>query len=135
MTRTTSKATAMSGDADRAPRFETYDCSDGCPVEAALELIGGKWKGLALYHLSDGTKRFNELKRLAGSVTQRTLTKQLRELEADGLISRTVYPVVPPKVEYALTDKGEALVPVLMALRNWGIEYALPDPTASAGRP
>jgi len=56
-------------------------------------------------------------------------------LEADGLISRTVYPVVPPKVEYALTDKGEALVPVLMALRNWGIEYALPDPTASAGRP
>jgi len=135
MTRTTSKATAMSGDADRAPRFETYDCSDGCPVEAALELIGGKWKGLALYHLSDGTKRFNELKRLAGSVTRRTLTKQLRELEADGLISRTVYPVVPPKVEYALTEKGEALVPVLMALRNWGIEYALPDPTASAGRP
>jgi len=125
----------MSGDADRAPRFETYDCSDGCPVEAALELIGGKWKGLALYHLSDGTKRFNELKRLAGSVTRRTLTKQLRELEADGLISRTVYPVVPPKVEYALTEKGEALVPVLMALRNWGIEYALPDPTASAGRP
>jgi len=135
MTRTTSKATAMSGDADRAPRFETYDCSDGCPVEAALELIGGKWKGLALYHLSDGTKRFNELKRLAGSVTRRTLTKQLRELEADGLISRTVYPVVPPEVEYALTEKGEALVPVLMALRNWGIEYALPDPTASAGRP
>ena len=111
---------------DRAQRFKVYDCSEGCPVEAALELIGGKWKGVALYHLTDGTKRFNELKRLAGSVTQRTLTKQLRELEADGLISRTVYPVVPPKVEYALTDKGQSLVPILMALRNWGIEHALP---------
>ncbi len=109
----------------RANRFDTYDCSEGCPVEAALELIGGKWKGVVLYHLSDGTKRFNELKRLSGSVTQRTLTKQLRELEADGLISRTVYPVVPPKVEYALTDKGRSFVPVLMALRDWGIEHAL----------
>ncbi|MEL6372618.1 MAG: helix-turn-helix domain-containing protein [Pseudomonadota bacterium] len=110
----------------RAPRFESYRCSEGCPVEAALELIGGKWKGLVLYHLADGTKRFNALNRLAGSVTQRTLTKQLRQLEADGLVSRTVYPVVPPKVEYALTAKGEALVPILMALRAWGLEHALP---------
>ncbi|MEM9724762.1 MAG: helix-turn-helix domain-containing protein [Pseudomonadota bacterium] len=107
-------------------RFDRYDCSDGCPVEAALEQIAGKWKGLALYHLTDGSKRFNELKRLAGTVTQRTLTKQLRELEADGLISRTVYAVVPPKVEYALTAKGEALAPLLMALRDWGVEHALP---------
>ena len=113
----------------RATRFDAYDCSEGCPVEAALELIGGKWKGVVLYHLSDGTKRFNELKRLSGSVTQRTLTKQLRELEADGLISRTVYPVVPPKVEYALTDKGQSFVPVLMALRDWGIDHALPQAT------
>ena len=112
---------------DRVPRFDRYDCSPGCPVEASLELIGGKWKGVALYHLVDGKKRFNELKRLAGSVTQRTLTKQLRELEADGLISRTVYPVVPPKVEYALTPKGESLVPILMALRDWGVEHALSD--------
>ncbi|KIT16618.1 winged helix-turn-helix transcriptional regulator [Jannaschia aquimarina] len=111
-------------DADRACRFERYDCSDGCPVEAALEQIGGKWKGLALYHLAAGTKRFNELKRLCGTVTQRMLTKQLRELEADGLISRTVHPVVPPHVDYALTAKGEALVPVLTALRTWGIAHA-----------
>ncbi|MEL6316555.1 MAG: helix-turn-helix domain-containing protein [Pseudomonadota bacterium] len=107
-------------------RFERYDCNGGCPVEAALEQIAGKWKGLALFHLADGPKRFNELKRLAGSVTQRTLTKQLRELEADGLISRTVYAVVPPKVVYALTPKGAALTPVLMALRDWGAAHALP---------
>ena len=112
--------------ADRSRRFEAYDCSEGCPVEAALEEIGGKWKGLALFHLTSGTKRFNELKRLCGTVTQRMLTKQLRELEADGLVTRTVFPVVPPKVEYALTRKGEALAPILFALREWGIEHALP---------
>lgn len=113
---------------DQPPRrrFNRYDCSAGCPVEAALEQITGKWKGLALYHLADGKKRFSELKRLAGTVTQRTLTKQLRELEADGLVSRTVFAVVPPRVEYALTEKGAALVPVLMALRSWGAAYALP---------
>ncbi len=117
----------------RVQRFDSYDCSEGCPVEAALELIGGKWKGVALFHLSEGTKRFNELKRLCGAVTQRTLTKQLRELEADGLVRRTVYPVVPPKVEYALTEKGESLVPVLMALREWGRNHALPYRAAKAG--
>ena len=119
-------APTPSGDADRVQRFADYDCSDGCPVEAALELIGGKWKGVALFHLIDGRKRFNELKRLAGTVTQRTLTKQLRELEADGLISRTVHPVVPPKVEYALTEKGATLTPILHALRAWGLKHALP---------
>jgi len=113
-------------DADRAPRFDAYDCSAGCPVEAALEIIGGKWKGLALYHLTSGTKRFSELKRLSGAITQRSLTKQLRELEADGIVTRTIYPVVPPKVEYALTDKGRALVPILMALKAWGEVHALP---------
>lgn len=128
MSRSDPKPSDVSRERARAPRFAVYDCSDGCPVEAALELIGGKWKGLALYHLSGGTKRFNELKRLAGSVTQRTLTKQLRELEADGLVRRTVYPVVPPKVEYTLTAKGEALVPVLVALRDWGTEHVLARP-------
>ena len=111
----------------RQKRFSRYDCSAGCPVEAALEVIGGKWKGLALYHLADGPHRFSALKRLCGSVTQRTLTKQLRELEADGLLTRTVYPVVPPKVEYALTAKGEALIPILRALREWGAAHALPS--------
>ena len=101
-------------------RFERYDCSRGCPVEATLERIGGKWKGVALYHLLEGTKRYNELKRDVGNVTQRMLTKQLRELESDGLIVRKVYPVVPPHVEYSLSDKGRTLEPILLALRDWG---------------
>ncbi len=104
-------------------RFERYDCSLGCPVEAALEQIGGKWKGIALYHLLDGTKRYNELKRDVGNVTQRMLTKQLRELESDGLVVRKVFPVVPPHVEYSLSEKGRTLEPVLLALRDWGEAY------------
>ena len=78
--------TVDTSDADRRQRHDAYDYSEGCPVEAALELIGGKWKGVALYHLMQRTIRFNELKRQMHSVTQRMLTKQLRELEADGLI-------------------------------------------------
>ncbi|WP_300380916.1 helix-turn-helix domain-containing protein [Henriciella sp.] len=104
-------------------RFTEYDCSAGCPVEAALEQIGGKWKGVTLFHLLDGVKRFNELQRNVGSVTQRMLTKQLRELEDSGLVHREVYPVVPPKVEYSLTPKGETLRPILMALKAWGEEH------------
>ncbi|MEM7525877.1 MAG: helix-turn-helix domain-containing protein [Pseudomonadota bacterium] len=115
-----------SAPSDRIARFEAYDCSNGCPLEAALEMISGKWKVLALYHLIDGPKRFNALRRLAGTVTQRTLTKQLRELEVDGLIIRTVYPVVPPKVEYALSPKAQALTPILLAMRDWGEAHALP---------
>lgn len=107
-------------------RFENYDCSRGCPVEAALEIIGGKWKGVVLFHLLQGTLRFGELQRAVGGVTQRVLTKQLRELEADGLVERTVFPVVPPKVEYCLTERGQSLEPILMALQSWGIEHALP---------
>jgi DNA-binding HxlR family transcriptional regulator len=101
-------------------RFERYDCSRGCPVEATLELIGGKWKGVALYHLLEGPKRYTELKRAVGSVTQRMLTKQLRELEDDGLIVRKIFPVVPPHVEYRLSKKGKTLKPILLALRDWG---------------
>ncbi|QPH52263.1 winged helix-turn-helix transcriptional regulator [Pontivivens ytuae] len=112
-------------------RFDHYDCSLGCPVEATLELIGGKWKGVVLYHLIDGTMRFNELHRAAGTVTQRVLTKALRELEAAGLVSRTVHPVVPPHVDYALTEKGRTLVPLLLAMRDWGLEHALPAPPST----
>lgn len=106
-------------------RYESYDCSTGCPVEATLERIGGKWKGIALFNLLDGTKRYNELKRDIGNVTQRMLTKQLRELEQDGLIVRKVYPVVPPHVEYSLSEKGRTLEPILLALRDWGENHAL----------
>ncbi|WP_114556402.1 winged helix-turn-helix transcriptional regulator [Bacillus sp. PF5] len=90
-----------------------------CPVEAMVEVIGGKWKGVILYHLLDGTKRFNELKRLKPNITQRMLTLQLRELEADGIIHREVYREVPPKVEYSLTDLGKSLRPVILLMMEW----------------
>jgi DNA-binding HxlR family transcriptional regulator len=91
-----------------------------CGVEAALSLIDGKWKGVILYHLLGGRMRFNALARKLGAVTQRMLTKQLRELESDGLIVRTVYAEVPPKVEYSLSTKGKSLEPVIHALKAWG---------------
>lgn len=108
---------------DRPHRFVGYDCSEGCPVEAALEQIAGKWKGLILYHLLDDTLRFNELSRRVGDVTQRSLTKQLREMEADGIVDRKVYPVVPPRVDYSLTEKGQQLRGVIEALHAWGQEH------------
>ena len=101
-------------------RHRRLDCSPGCAVEATLSLIDGKWKGVVLFHLFEGTLRFNEIRRRLPSVTQRMLTKQLRELEADGLIARRVYPQVPPKVEYSLTPRGRSLEPVIMALKAWG---------------
>lgn len=94
-----------------------------CPVEACLEIIGGKWKGVILFHLLGGTKRFNELRRLLPNVTQRMLTRQLRELEADHIIERTIYPEVPPKVEYSLSEFGRTLSPILETLEKWGLEY------------
>ena len=96
-----------------------------CPVEATLELIGGKWKGIILYYLLDGRLRFSELKRHVGDVTQRMLTKQLRELEASGLVTRIVYAEVPPKVEYELTKEGKTLKPIIASLKKWGESHAL----------
>nr|WRX36703.1 hypothetical protein [uncultured bacterium] len=96
-----------------------------CPVEATLELIGGKWKGIVLFYLLDGRLRFSELKRKIGCVTQRMLTKQLRELEASGLVNRIVYAEVPPRVEYELTEEGMSLKPVLKSLKKWGEEHAM----------
>ena len=95
-----------------------------CPVNTTLSVIGGKWKVLILYHLVEQTQRFNELRRLLPEITQRMLTLQLRELEEDGLIHREVYPVVPPKVEYSLTDFGRTLLPVIGAMHQWGVEYS-----------
>ena len=100
----------------------TNNCHYGCAVEAALDVIGSKWKGVILYHLLEGTKRFNELKKLIPSVTQRMLTLQLRELETDEVINRKVFPEVPPKVEYSLTDFGKELEPSLLLLRKWGAQ-------------
>ena len=95
-----------------------------CSVTKTMDVIGGKWKSVALFYMLERKRRFNELKRLMPSITQRMLTLQLRELERDGLITRTVYPEVPPHVEYALTDLGRTLEPILKLLCSWGGTYA-----------
>ncbi|HEX8375777.1 MAG TPA: helix-turn-helix domain-containing protein [Geminicoccaceae bacterium] len=97
-----------------------YDEAAGCPVAATLDLIDGKWKGVILYHLLRGSRRFGELRRELSTITPRMLTKQLRELEGAGLITRTVQPVVPPRVDYALTPDGQSLREVVAALKVWG---------------
>lgn len=94
-----------------------------CPVETTLSLIGGKYKALILWHLSQGVLRFSQLRDRLESATPKMLTQQLRELEAQQLVHRRVYPVVPPKVEYSLTELGESLMPVLVAMRDWGADY------------
>lgn len=111
------------------PRAKLTRNFPGCPVEATLNFLDGKWKGVILFHLMGGTLRFNELRRKLPSVTQRMLTKQLRELEESGLVSRTVFPVVPPRVDYALTPLGITLKPVINALAAWGEEnvFCLPQ--------
>ncbi|HEJ9485417.1 TPA: helix-turn-helix transcriptional regulator [Proteus mirabilis] len=114
-------------------RYNDYTY-DGCPVEASLELMGGKGKGMILYHLQGKILRFNELKRKLISITPRMLTKQLRELESDGLIERKVYAEIPPKVEYKLSEDGESLSHVLAALQSWGEERAIPILERSANR-
>lgn len=98
----------------------TNNCHPACSVEVALDVIGNKWKGVVLYHLLNGKKRFNELRKLIPSVTQRMLTLQLRKLEKDGVIFRKIYLEVPPKVEYSLTSFGLELKPFLLFLREWG---------------
>ncbi|WP_112661839.1 winged helix-turn-helix transcriptional regulator [Microvirga flavescens] len=104
-----------------------------CSVEATLNLIDGKWKIVILYKLlKGGTLRFNELRRLMPAVTQRMLTNQLRELEADGLLTRKVYPEVPPRVEYSLSVRGRSLEQVIMALKIWGDENLVTATRAEA---
>ncbi|MBU8678376.1 hypothetical protein EH2_03876 [Bacillus subtilis] len=99
------------------------DDFEGCPVETTLDIIGGKWKGILLYHLIDGKKRFNEFRKLYPKITQRMLTLQLRELERDGVIHREVYKQVPPKVEYSLTEFGRTLEPVILHMKDCGEKY------------
>ena len=99
------------------------DRMDNCPVEATLDLIGGKYKSLILWHLSVGTLRFSELRSRIPKATPKMLTQQLRELETQELIHREVYPVIPPKVEYSLTATGRSLMPILVAMRDWGADY------------
>ena len=94
-----------------------------CPVETTLTLIGDKWKVLILRDLLSGTKRFGELKKSIGNVSQKVLTAQLRAMEDSGLLTRTVYAEVPPRVEYTLTELGQSLRPILDAMWNWGEQY------------
>ena len=95
-----------------------------CHMELTLDIIGGKWKSLILWHLGENTLRFSELKRSLPKITQKMLTQQLRELEQDGLVRRFIYTQIPPKVEYSLTAAGRTLLPILQSLYQWGIGYA-----------
>lgn len=103
-----------------------------CPVAATVDVVGGKWKPTILFHLKDGPRRFNELRRLLPHVTQRVLTLQLRALEADGVVARTVHPTVPPQVEYAFTAYGLTLGPLLDAMEAWGEAYGRASGTRAA---
>ena len=116
------------------PKHRTYSYSGGCPVEATLDLIGGKWKGMLLYHLMSGTQRFNALKRNLPAITQRMLTKQLRELESAGVVNRVVYAEVPPRVEYSLSEMGRSLKPIISSLRKWGEDYLAERPQIRSAR-
>jgi len=97
--------------------LEVERCATVCAIQ---KVLGGKWKIEILYYISLKTRRFGELRRQIGDITQSTLTKQLRELEADGFISRYIYQEIPPKVEYSLTDLGKSFVPVLEHMKQWG---------------
>lgn len=94
-----------------------------CPVEATLDLIGGKYKALILWYLSEEKLRYSQLRDRLSGITPKMLTQQLRELESSCLVHREVYPIVPPKVEYSLTDLGKSLMPILVAMRDWGTSY------------
>lgn len=102
---------------------KSNDNLPSCPVETTLMLIGNKWKVLIIRDLLTGTKRFGELKKSIGKVSQKVLTTQLRDMEESGLISRKVYAEIPPKVEYSLTELGKSLQPILNAMLQWGTEY------------
>lgn len=102
-------------------RKQRHALSDAaaCPMEVALDIVGGKWKGVILFRLTEGPVRFNTLHRAICRITARSLTQALRELEADGMVRRTVFPTIPPQVDYALTDRARALLPVLNGLMDW----------------
>ncbi|MEX8192991.1 winged helix-turn-helix transcriptional regulator [Comamonas guangdongensis] len=104
--------------------MKRLNSKSGCAVEVTLSVMGGTWKPIILFQLLHGKKRFSELGRNIGGITQRMLTLQLRELEEAGIVERTVHAEVPPRVDYALTELGLSLKPVLIAMRNWGVEYA-----------
>jgi len=118
-------------DSVRGPRRRAT--KTGCAVEATMSVVGGLWKPVLVFHLLDGRVRFNALCRLTPNATPRMITLQLRELEEDGVIRRIVYPEVPPRVEYELTDFGRTLEPVLISLRDWGEAFQAREAEVSLG--
>lgn len=101
----------------------TDDRPEGCPAEATLAFLSGKWRPMIIYWLLQGSRRFNRLQRDLGGITHRTLAKTLREMEASGLVTRTDHGEIPPRVDYALTARGRSLEPVLTAMERWAEEY------------
>ncbi|OUR95842.1 HxlR family transcriptional regulator [Halobacteriovorax marinus] len=110
----------QSGLSSKANKIESVEGLNDCPITVALSVIGGKWKVIVLYILRDGTLRFGEIRKKIPKITQKMLTQQLRELERDGLVSREVFPEVPPRVEYSVTKLAEDLSPILDQLCSWG---------------
>ncbi len=106
----------------------------GCPVEITLALLGNKWKVLILRELFQGTKRFGELSRGVPNISQKMLTQQLRQMEEANLVSRKIYPEVPPRVEYSLTDIGKSLSPILDAMHKWGAKYMMQNGKKGEGK-
>ncbi len=94
-----------------------------CPLEATMEIIGGKYKGVIIGHLIDKTLRYSELQKLISHATPKMLIQQLKELESDGIVKKKLYPVVPPKTEYSLTERGKSLIPAIIELNKWGLNY------------
>lgn len=113
---------------EKCPMEEKCLKHEQCPMVLVQKIIGGKWKLLILWYLSFNIMRFSELKKRLGNITQKMLTQQLRSLEEDDLIFRKVYPVVPPKVEYGLTDTGKKVIPILEMMHNFGSEYLTVHP-------
>jgi DNA-binding HxlR family transcriptional regulator len=116
------------------PRFEMRGKTFENPVELALDVIGGKWKMPILWRLHQRVHRYNELQRSLGAISPKMLTQQLRELEADGLVHRKVHPEVPPRVEYSITERGRSAMPVVHALRDWGIAFRRAEDGGSGPR-
>lgn len=114
---------------EKSKKFEemvmTYMKHNSCPVAATMTQIGGKWKPIILYLISHDVNRFGEMLRMIEGISKKMLTKQLRELEADGLIHRKVFAEVPPRVEYSITERGESIRPIIIAMREWGLKFVL----------
>jgi DNA-binding HxlR family transcriptional regulator len=104
-------------------RYELDGTFYYCPVDLTLSVIGGRWKGLVFWNLRDGAKRFGEMKKILVGINDKMLTQVLRELEKSGVVNRKVYEVIPPKVEYSLTEKGKELLPVMQQMSDWGNRF------------